>query len=57
MKRAETELMLRTVVSSDSTKTADSGEHRSERSEPLDRASLASDVVGHRIARRRAEEE
>jgi hypothetical protein len=34
-----------TVVSLDSTKTAAPGEHRSERSEPSDRASLASEAI------------
>jgi hypothetical protein len=34
-----------TVVSLDSTKPAAPGEHRSERSEPSDRASLASEAI------------
>jgi hypothetical protein len=34
-----------TVVSLDSTKTAAPGEHRSERSEPSDRASLANEAI------------
>ena len=33
------------IVSSDRTKTAAPGEHSSERSEPLDRASLASEAI------------
>jgi hypothetical protein len=40
------------VGSSDPTKTAASGEHRSERSEPLDTASLASEAIKPDRARR-----
>jgi hypothetical protein len=45
------------AVSSDPTKTAALGEHRSERSEPSDTASLGERSNQARIARRCAEEE
>ena len=44
-KTSRKELISDTIVSSDPTKTAASGEHRSERSELLDTASLASEAI------------